>query len=52
MSEKPIRSHEEFMRRYFPKRYAERKAEGRCVHCGAKRPPNPWAVKVDRKGAA
>jgi hypothetical protein len=33
-SEGPIRSAEQFMRRYLPKEYAKRKAEGRCIHCG------------------
>lgn len=37
MTEKPIRSMEQFMRRFFPKEYERRKAEGRCMHCGAKR---------------
>ena len=31
----------QFMQKYFPKEYAKRKAEGRCLHCGAKKPGTP-----------
>lgn len=41
---KRIVSHTEFMRRYFPKEYAKRKAEGRCIHCGAKKPVSPFSM--------
>lgn len=38
---KPIRSFREYMRRYFPKELERREREGRCIHCGQKK-PDPW----------
>lgn len=41
----PIRSMEQYMRRFFPKEYAKRKAEGCCIHCGARKAPSPFKGK-------
>jgi len=35
------------LRTYFPKEYAKRKVEGRCLHCGAKKPES--TIKMDKR---
>jgi hypothetical protein len=42
----PIRNVPDFLRRFMPKEYAKRKAEGRCMHCGAKKPKPLYERKV------
>ena len=41
-------SHTQFMQKYFPKEYAKRKAEGRCLHCGAKKTTPPLSLPSPR----
>lgn len=46
---KGISSHTEFMRRFFPKEYEKRKAEDRCLHCGAKKPEPRFPIASRRE---